>query len=78
MKNTSCLTPPYLYGIYQLNMDGFVLHSRVRQNTERINLTAALSGRDFFDEVLACDNSPEFRRPIERFINGRTSCTPKL
>lgn len=70
MNNTLVLTIPYFLGFYELDTDGTVLYSRIKRDGQFEKATSLLVGRNFFDDVLTCQNSEIFRRRFRRFVSG--------
>lgn len=73
MKTPTLFANTVLYGFYELDAEGIVIHSRVKQDAEWLNITPAVTGRNFFEEVFPGENAEEFRRRFNRFLSNRNS-----
>lgn len=62
-----------LFGLFELDADGTIIHSRdtTAQSSDLANCT--LVGRNFFDEVVPFKNVEEFRRHFKFFVKGANS-----
>ena len=60
---------PELFGLFELSDEGTVLYSRcaAARSTERLSENV---GRNFFDDVAPFENTDEFRRHLNRFIQS--------
>ena len=68
MNNTSPLTASEFLGFYELDTDGTIVYSRIRRDGEFEKATSLFVGRNFFDDILVCQNSEVFRRRFRRFV----------
>lgn len=66
-------TAPQIFGLFELNLMGTVLYSKVDQNNSSVNLPLDLTGMNFFDEVAPFSNVEELRRRFRYFARGKDS-----
>ena len=59
-----------VFGLYELSDEGTVLYSRPRGNDGLRQPTPEIVGRDFFHDVVGCENKDDLRRHFSRFIGG--------
>ena len=69
MINTSA----NIFGLFELDLMGTVLYSRVDSNNSSASLPPSLVGLNFFDEVAPFQNSEEIRRRFRYFAKGTNS-----
>jgi len=61
--------PPEVFGLFELSDEGTVLYSRSAA-AQSAQPSPEIVGRNFFDEVAPFENTEEFRRYVERFIQS--------
>jgi hypothetical protein len=66
-------TSPNGFGLFELDLMGKVMYSRVDPNNSSVNLPKDLTGLNFFDEVAPFENIEELRRRFRYFAKGSDS-----
>lgn len=59
-----------VFGLFELDLMGTVMYSKVDSNYSSLNLPPSLIGLNFFDEVAPFQNSEEIRRRFRYFAKG--------
>jgi len=59
-----------IFGLFELDLMGKVMYSRVDSNDSSVNLPANLIGLDFFDEVAPSADSEKLRQRFRYFAKG--------
>lgn len=67
--NTVQSVQPEIFGLFELSDEGTVLYSRA-DAPRAAERSPENVGRNFFDEVAPFENTEEFRRCLNRFIQG--------
>ena len=60
-----------VYGLYELSDTGTILYSRPRGSEGLHEAIPEVIGRDFFYDVVGCDNREDLRRHFRAFVSGR-------
>lgn len=59
-----------VFGLYELSDEGTILYSRLR-GSDGLNTPATETvGRDFFYDIVGCDNRDALRRHFRQFVSG--------
>lgn len=69
MQAKSSITAADLFGVFELDSSGTVLYYGARDKSRQLESKTNLIGRNFFEEITAFENAPEFQRRFKRFIN---------
>lgn len=64
-------TTKNLFGIYELNDDGTVLTSLIRENGRYTTPKAKMVGKDFFEDIADFVNIVDLRKHFRNFIKSR-------
>lgn len=67
------LTSQSLFGLFELDSTGKVLYSKVESGGIFDERKSALTGLNFYDEVVTFKNVSEFRRHLDYFASGGDS-----
>ncbi|HEY8560586.1 MAG TPA: hypothetical protein VIL74_09445 [Pyrinomonadaceae bacterium] len=70
MNLATCLTRTNSSGLFELNNDGTVRYSRLRQNNELINADPEMVGHNFFEEIAGFENVRDLRRIFNNFVKS--------
>ncbi len=62
-----------IYGLFELDLAGTVLYSRIDARNSSVNLPANLIGLNFFDEIAPFGKTEELRRRFRYFAKGADS-----
>lgn len=73
MNVTNDLISQSLFGLFELDSTGKVLYSKVESDGIFDNRKTALTGLNFYDEVITFKNVNEFRRHLDYFANSSDS-----
>jgi hypothetical protein len=65
--NASLLEDRKFFGLFELNDEGMVLYSRIEPDGRTDISERALTGKNFFEEIVSFENMEEFRTRINRF-----------
>ncbi len=65
--------PAKIFGLFELDLFGTVLYSRIDASSSSINLPTDLIGLNFFDEIAPFGKTEEFRRRFRYFAKGNDS-----
>jgi hypothetical protein len=57
-------------GLFELNNDGTVLYSRLRQNNQLINGNGEMVGHNFFEDLAGFENVRDLRRIFNNFVKS--------
>jgi hypothetical protein len=61
-----------VFGLYELSDEGKILYSRPRRENGLDGPSPEFVGRDFFHDIVGCENKDDLRRHFRRFItDGR-------
>lgn len=58
-------------GFYELDRQGTVLFSRLQTGEKSIQTGSSLTGLNFFENILTCQNSNHLRYRFNDFVTGR-------
>lgn len=62
-----------VFGLYELSDQGTILYSRPRRENVLDGPSPEYVGRDFFHDIVGCENKDDLRRHFRRFItDGRS------
>ena len=59
-----------VFGLYELSEEGMILYSRPRGQQGLDQATGEIVGRDFFHDIVGCDNMAALRRHFRQFVVG--------
>lgn len=62
-----------IFGLFELDLSGTVIYSRVDPNDSSVNLPSNLIGLNFFDEIAPFGKTEELRRRFRCFAKGTDS-----
>ena len=70
MNLASYLTATNSSGLFELNNDGTVLYSRLRQDNRLLNADTEIIGHNFFEEIAGFENVRDLRRIFNNFLKS--------
>ena len=70
MNFATYLTANNASGLFELNNDGTVLYSRLRQNNRLLNASQEMVGHNFFEEIAGFENVRDLRRIFNNFVKS--------
>lgn len=73
MNLIPALTAKDLGGLFELDMNGTVVCSKLRKNKEVFETEPGVVGHNFFDDVAAFENIDEFRNRFRYFVKSSGS-----
>ena len=73
MKEISNSTNPPFCGFYELDTDGYILYSRLKNGGKFEQADPETVGLNFFDDFFVCPNSEVLRRRFKRFVTEGNS-----
>jgi hypothetical protein len=59
-----------VFGLYELAVDGTILHSRPRTGEFLRDPKTDVIGQDFFHDIFTFQNTEDLRRHFRRFVSG--------
>ena len=59
-----------VFGLYELSDEGTILYSRPRGSDGLRESISETVGRDFFRDIVGCDNREDLRSHFRRFLSG--------
>lgn len=65
--------PAKIFGLFELDLFGTVLYSRIDASNSSVNLPRDLIGLNFFDEIAPFGKTEELRRRFRYFAKGSDS-----